>query len=676
VAAGIKEPDPPVDSPGVNGKRSGLRLFAFYVVVTLVPILVLGVVITRAVRTDLERQGLDQGDATAQAIAHSAVGPVLSGDTLADGVTAEERTALVRVSQPLIQSGDVLRIRLRDRVGHVAFDPLHASDGVLGAPDAEVVEAISGERVVELTHLNTDQVDAGNALGAEAIEVYTPVFAGNKGKAVGAVELYVPYADIAAGIDRAYSQIRLIVVLGLLGLWIVLGLITWSVTRRLRRSNADNRFLARRDPLTRMSNRHAIVEDVQASLDHAGLGRGMTVAILDIDGFTQINEVLGHANGDRFLRHVAGIIDGAVGETGSTARIGADQFAIARSTDALPSTNALLDRVRARLLDELELDGVTVTAEITVGCADGDATVGAAELLRRAGVACRTAKQSNAPQLTYDPSQEGFDADRLTLVAELRHAIDDGQLVLHYQPKVGAADGTVTSVEALVRWQHPVRGLLPPGAFVPAAESTELIIGLTDWVVDQACAQAATWRAQGMALPIAVNVSARCLRDHEFADRMLAALQRHQVTSDLITIEITETAVISDPERAAATQRRLAERGMGVAIDDFGVGYTSLAHLDHLPISELKIDREFVAHMTRGADGDAVVRAVVSLGHGLGMTVVAEGVEDDATLALLAEIGCDIAQGYAIARPAPAEVFEEWFRTRLATENASVSSRA
>jgi diguanylate cyclase (GGDEF)-like protein len=400
----------------------------------------------------------------------------------------------------------------------------------------------------------------------------------------------------------------------------------------------------------------------------------MAVAILDIDGFTEINEVLGHANGDRFLQHVAAIVDGAVGDTGSTARVGADQFAIARDADAEPSTTEVLDTIRRALLAELELDGVTVTAEITVGRVDGDVDAGAGELLRRAGVACRAAKQANAPVLTYEPGQEGFDADRLTLVAELRHAIDDGQLVLHYQPKVGAADGAVTSVEALVRWQHPTRGLLPPGAFVPAAESTELIIGLTDWVVDRACAQAASWRSEGMALPIAVNISARCLRDHEFADRMLAALQRHDVTSDLITIEITETAVISDPERAAATLRRLAERGMGVAIDDFGVGYTSLAHLDHLPISELKIDREFVAHMTRGADGDAVVRAVVSLGHGLGMTVVAEGVEDDATLALLAEIGCDVAQGYAIARPAPADTFETWFRSRRAPADAVVSS--
>jgi diguanylate cyclase (GGDEF)-like protein len=649
----------------VNGKRAGLRLFAFYVVVTLVPIAVLGVVITRSIRADLERQGIEQGSATADAIAHSAVGPVLSGRSLADGVSPRERRALVRVTQPLLQSGDVLRIRLRDRAGYIAFDPLHTRQGVFGDPDDEVVDAIEGEQVAMLTRLNADEIDRELPSGPRAIEVYTPVFAGNAGAAVGAVEVYVPYRPIAQGIDASYGRLRWTVGIGLLGLWLTLALITWSVTRGLRRSYAENRRLARRDPLTRLPNRLAMVEDVQSRLDVAGRA-GVTIAMIDIDGFTQINEVLGHANGDRFLQHVAAIVVDAVDGTGSTARIGADQFAIARPGDAEPTTDVVLERVRRALLDELELDGVTLTAEITVGRVDGASGADGAELLRRAGVALRAAKQANAPWLTYAPAQEGFDADRLTLVAELRHAIDDGQLVLHYQPKIDTADGTVTSVEALVRWQHPVRGLLPPGAFVPAAESTELIIGLTDWVVDRACAQAAAWKADGISLPIAVNVSARCLRDHEFADRMLAALQRHDVTSDLLSIEITETAVISDPERAAATLRRLAERGMGVAIDDFGVGYTSLAQLDHLPISELKIDREFVASMARGADGDAVVRAVVSLGHGLGMTVVAEGVEDDATLTLLAEIGCDVAQGYAIARPAPAADFEEWLRSRRA----------
>jgi diguanylate cyclase (GGDEF)-like protein len=671
----IKEPPGDVDSPGVNGKRAGLRLFAFYVVVTLVPIAVLGIVITRSIRADLERQAVEQGSATAKAVAHSAVGPALSGETLADGVNPRERAALMRVSNPLLQSGDVLRIRLRNRAGYVAFDPLHAGAGVFGVPDDEVVEAIDGEDVALLTRLNADAIDRTLPSGPRAIEVYTPVFAGNAGSAIGAVELYVPYEPIAQGIETSYSRLQWIVGIGLVVLWFALGLLTWAVTRGLRRSNAENRRLARRDPLTQLRNRLAMVENVQSRLDDAA-GSGVTIAMIDIDGFTEINEVLGHANGDRFLQHVAAIVVDAVDGTGTTARIGADQFAIARSTDAEPSTDIVLDRIRHALLDELEIDGVTVTAEITVGRVDGDTATDAAELLRRAGVALRAAKQANAPWMTYDAEQEGFDADRLTLVAELRHAIDDGQLVLHYQPKIDTADGAVTSVEALVRWQHPVRGLLPPGAFVPAAESTELIIGLTDWVVDRACAQAAAWKSEGISLPIAVNVSARCLRDHEFADRMLAALQRHDVTSDLLSIEITETAVISDPERAAATLRRLAERGMGVAIDDFGVGYTSLAQLDHLPISELKIDREFVATMTRGADGDAVVRAVVSLGHGLGMTVVAEGVEDDATLSLLAEIGCDVAQGYAIARPAPAADFERWLRVRRAPVAAATTADA
>ena len=246
---------------------------------------------------------------------HSAIGPVLSGDTLSDGPTPDERTALVRVSQPLLRSGDVLVIRVRDRDGRVAFDPRHIARGVVGEPDDEVVDAIEGEKVVLLTRVGADDVDTGAARGPRAIEVYTPVFAGNSGAAVGAVEVYVPYAPIAAGIDRSYSQIRWIVLLGLLGVWIVLGVITWSVTRRLRRSNADNRFLARRDPLTRMANRFAIVEDVQTALDHEP-DRRMTVAILDIDAFTEINEVLGHANGDRFLQHVATIIDETVDGSG------------------------------------------------------------------------------------------------------------------------------------------------------------------------------------------------------------------------------------------------------------------------------------------------------------------------------------------------------------------------
>ncbi len=676
--ASLKDAGRSADSRRMVEKRSGLGLFAFYVVATLVPILALGVVLARTYREDLDEQGLHDAGEISSIVAEATVSPELSGDTLTNGLTAEERAGLVKSLEPILREGTALRLRLRDRVGHVVFDPERPNAAPFGPRNNEVVEALTGKDVRLRTHLNTDAADHARTAGTAAVEVYEPVRASTGSHFVGVMEIYVPYGPIARSIDQAYRSMTTLLAIGLLVLWALSGAITWSVTRKLRRSNAENRFLAKRDPLTRMANRFAIVEDVDANLRRLGVDHGMTVAILDIDGFTEINEVLGHANGDEFLRHVARIVQASAGRTGFTARIGADQFAIARATCSNPTMASVIRGIRNALLDELELDGVTLTAEFTVGFVDGDATVGASELLRRAGVACRAAKQVNAPVLSYEPSQEGFDADRLTLVAELRHAIDDGQLVLHYQPKVNAADGAVTSVEALVRWQHPTRGLLAPDVFVPAAESTELIIGLTDWVVDRACAQAAAWVALGMPLPIAVNVSARCLRDHEFADRMFATLRRHELSTDLIAIEITETAVIADPERAAATLRRLAERGMGVAIDDFGVGYTSLAHLDRLPITELKIDREFVSRMAlgAGAGGDAVVRAVVSLGHGLGMTVVAEGVEDDATLSLLAEIGCDVAQGYAIARPAPAEVFEAWLHTRRAPAESAVSSPA
>ena len=342
------------------------------------------------------------------------------------------------------------------------------------------------------------------------------------------------------------------------------------------------------------------------------------------------------------------------------------------------AADSVVDRIRRGLLTEVDLGGVAVTAEIAVGRVEGRAGDDPSEMIRQANVACRAAKRAKVPLLDYEPALEGFDADRLTLVTELRHSIDAEHLVLHYQPKVAIADDRVVGVEALLRWQHPTRGLLMPGAFLPATESTELIIEVTDWVLDTACSQAARWAEAGRPVPVAVNVSARCLRDGSFADRVFAALIRHRLPVGLLTVEITETAVISDPARAASTLRRLAERGVKISIDDFGVGYTSLGHLDRLPIDELKIDRQFVAPLVTGADHGAIVRAVVSMGHQLGMTVVAEGVEDDDTLDALAEIGCDIAQGYGIARPAPVEVIDAWLAARAdaAATAGGVSSPA
>jgi diguanylate cyclase (GGDEF) domain len=650
----------------VRRQHSGFGLFVFYAITTLIPIVILGVVLAQSFRTDLEHRGIEQGGAVAESVARSAIDPTLSGDSLADGPTPAERRALSIVAAQLLQNGDALQIRIRDSVGHIVFDPRTPERQPFGPADREVVDAIKGHPVRLLTRLNADEVDHAQSLGVRAVEVYTPISAASHGgRALGALEIYVPFAPIAASINDSSRHTTLLLVIGLLALWLILGSISWSVTRRLRRSAATNKQLARKDALTGLANRTAMADQLRHILASADPGEPVTVVTADLDDFSRINEVLGHENGDRFLCHIAARVRDTVAPTDTVARLGADEFGL-----VLPDTDArraaiVIAAVRRALLDEVELGGIALSTDVTFGVVHGESGDDAGELLRRASLACRAAKRVKAPVLTYDESLEDFDADRLILIAELRHSIDGANLVLHYQPKVATVDGAVVGVEALLRWQHPKLGLLMPAAFLPAAESTELIIPLTDWVVDAACRQAATWHSEGRDLPIAVNVSARCLRDSAFADRVLATLMRYRLPAKLISIEVTETAVISDPARAAATLRRLAERGMSISIDDFGVGYTSLGHLDQLPIDEIKIDRQFVAPLVTGPDAGAVVRAVVSLGHELGMTVVAEGVEDDITFATLKDLGCDLAQGYGIARPAPVDQLEQWLATRV-----------
>jgi diguanylate cyclase (GGDEF)-like protein len=657
---GLQPGRPGADPVSVLEHKAGLRLFALYAVLTLVPIAVLGFVLAQQFRADLERRGLEEGYATAQAISHSAIGPALSGDTLSDGVSPAERRTLIRASQPLLHSGDVLRIRLRDRVGHVAFDPYHTFAGVKGQTDDEVIEAIGGERIMLLTRLGADRVDGSTTEGERAIEVYTPVFAGNRGEAVGAVEVYVPYAPIAHSLAESEQHMTTLLATGLFALWAILAAITYSVTRRIRRSAQATKELARTDVLTGLGNRVALKRAVDLTVD----AESSVLLVLDLADFGRINDTLGHANGDEFLRHVARTLTDLAPPGATVTRIGGDQFGVLLPETTTAATGDYVEAVRAALHTEYTIDGVAVTAEVAIGRVERTPGMDAVELLRRADLACREARSSKAPLVDWSDTLESFDADRLTLISELRHGIAEDQLVLHYQPKVRVDFGALTGVEALVRWEHPTRGLLMPGAFVPAAESTELIVDMTNWVLDAACRQGAIWQSSGRPLPIAVNVSARCLRDSEFSDRVLAALTRYQLRPELLTIEITETAVVSDPDRAAATLRRIARRGIKISLDDFGVGYTSLSQLDTLPIDELKVDRQFVAGLAGGRDGGAVVRAVVSIGHELGMSVVAEGVEDRATIAKLGSLGCDVAQGYEIARPAPVETFEAWWRER------------
>ena len=364
-------------------------------------------------------------------------------------------------------------------------------------------------------------------------------------------------------------------------------------------------------------------------------------------------------------------------DTDVVARLGGDEFAVLLpSVTGVEAATAVADTVLGALQEGLEADGVWLDIDASIGVVvSGHHGGDVATLLQHADIAMYVAKERGGGVCAYAADLNGHSVERLGLVGELRRALEQGELVLHYQPKVSMTTSQVCGVEALVRWQHPQRGLVPPDAFIPVAERTGLIRPLTRYVVDAALAQCRRWQDQGRTLQVAVNVSARNLLDERFVDDVLEARAAWGVPASCLGLEVTESAIMADPRRAELTIARLAEAGFSVSIDDFGAGYTSLAHLKHLPVQQLKIDRSFVSSMQVDRSDALIVRSVVELGHNLGLTTVAEGVEDGATWDQLAALGCDVGQGYYLSRPLPAEQLEAWF-TGLSDDALPAGHRA
>jgi EAL domain-containing protein (putative c-di-GMP-specific phosphodiesterase class I) len=320
-----------------------------------------------------------------------------------------------------------------------------------------------------------------------------------------------------------------------------------------------------------------------------------------------------------------------------------------------------MDRVRAEIARPVHVEGLPLVIEGSIGIAvfpdDGEDVE---TLLQHADVAMYHAKGKNAGYAFYDASCARHDPGRLTLVGELRRALECHELVLHYQPKAFLADGQVRSVEALVRWQHPERGLVPPDDFIPLVQQTGLIKPLTRYVIDAALRQARDWSAQGWDLSIAVNLSTRNLLDVELPDQIAELLARHGVPPSRLELEITESTMLEDPPRTRAILERLSTMGIRLSIDDFGTGYSSLAYLKRLPVDEIKIDRSFVMNMVEDEDDATIVRSTIDLGRNLGLEVVAEGVETGPIWDRLTALGCTVAQGYFLSRPLPADELAPW----------------
>ncbi|MEU2288749.1 bifunctional diguanylate cyclase/phosphodiesterase [Streptomyces sp. NPDC013178] len=440
-------------------------------------------------------------------------------------------------------------------------------------------------------------------------------------------------------------------------------LIALDSTLWMARARAEEQL---RDPLTGLPNRQWLGERIWTALDDAErIGARAALMLIDLDRFRSVNDTLGHLAGDRLLLQIADRLRLALPRGAEVARLGGDEFAVLLPVaDSTTSATRVARGLVSALSSPLDLDGLTLVLEASAGVAVfPDHALDAEGLLRRADVAMYQAKRDRTGVEVYESKRDSNTPDRLGLLGDLRRALDAHEVQLHYQPKV-RFDGQVAGLEALVRWVHPERGKVPPDEFIAIAESSGLMPHLTEYVLETALGQVAAWRAQGLYVPVAVNVSPRDVHTPGFAGSVAARLARHGVPAGALQLEITEHVLLEDPQRAADTLNGLTGHGVKMSLDDFGTGYSSLVHLRRLPVSELKIDRSFVARLAVDAEDAEIVRCTVDLAHSLGLLVVAEGVEDDETWERLRDLGCDAVQGWLVAAAMPPEETTAWLRAR------------
>ena len=436
---------------------------------------------------------------------------------------------------------------------------------------------------------------------------------------------------------------------------------------------AEIHKLAYWDSLTDLPNRAQFTRKLAQVI---ASGDTCHILMMDLDRFKNVNDVLGHSFGDALLRSVAQrLIAHSGAEPANIARLGGDEFAILLVNGTLADAQTAAMRILKSLELPIVLDDQAVDLGAGIGIAGYPEHGGDAEsLLSRAEVAMHVAKRSGNQASVYDAAKDESSQQSLSLLSDLRRAVDRNELKLYVQPKLSLANGEVNGLEALVRWVHPERGMIFPDQFIPFSEQTGFIRVLTLWVLDRAAALCSTLAAESMHPKISVNISARDLMDQDLTSKYADILSRHQVSASSFCLEITESAIMDDPVRAQHTLESLHALGAELSIDDFGTGYSSLAYLKQLPVDELKIDKSFVMNMEHDANDAKIVRSTIDLGHNLGLRVVAEGIESEQAWALLAHMGCDSGQGYFMSRPIPADEFAAWSR-RWDTGRSGSSAR-
>jgi len=566
-------------------------------------------------------------------------------------VSRSRRHELDTALRSPIVASDTIAVTLVRKDGLVTYS---TNPGVIGAVVSPPLasEAAGGTVVSRVS--KTARADGSG--WTKTLETYGPV---RRGLRNGGALIVQSYAPIEHAARKAQFRVGAVLEGLLLLLFLVFVPLLARVTRRIGRQIERIHQQAYYDDLTGLPNRAHLFERLELAVRRGTRpDRRIAVLLLDLDRFREINDTLGHEAGDLLLMGTAARLDEAVATDALLARLGGDEFAVVVEVAGEEEALAYAEQMRAAVDPPLVVGGVPLAVEATVGLSlhpkDGE---DAATLLKHAEIAIYTAKEWKVGVLDYNPAIDPYDPEQLGLVAELREAADRDDLLLHYQPKIDLVTGVVIGFEALVYWQHPTRGLLPPMAFVPVAERTGAIRHLSRAVLRGAIRQIREWQSIDPGLTVAVNLTAIDLLDLELPQQLEDLLHEYEVDPHHLCIEITESTVMADPQRAGATLERIVSTGVRASIDDFGTGHSSLAYLKNLPVHEVKIDRSFIAALTVSPHDRLIVHAMIELAHNLGLQVVAEGVETDAIDAALRQLDCDQAQGYLYARPQPAVNF-------------------
>ena len=439
-------------------------------------------------------------------------------------------------------------------------------------------------------------------------------------------------------------------------------LIPLVLVYKMAQMSVEREHQAGHDPLTGLPNRTHLQASLAEELAQSKRdGRPFGLLLIDLDHFKEVNDTLGHHVGDQLLIHFAERLSNSVRPTDHVARLGGDEFAVIVPDADEAEVLGVAERIRASLENPVSLEGMRLEIEASIGVAmHPDHALGAEDLLRLSDVAMYVAKESRAGVVTYSSQRDRNSPDRLTLLAELRQALDCDALTLQYQPKVSLADRSLLGVEALIRWQHPHRGFVPPEEFLPLAERSGLMHLVTDRLVMRALSQIADWRLLGLSVPVTVNVALSDLLDGRLVELALTGLRRHGLPPEVLQLEIDEHVVAQHSGELSAVLGDLRALGLPLSLGDFGIGYSSLPWLETLPVTEIKIDRSFVSRVGQGGSSASIIRAIADLAHAMGMRAVAEGVETESEWRVLRELGCDGAQGWHIAGPMPAAQATEW----------------